>query len=133
MAFGSNIILTQTFAIEVDPAGADQFHIMKAPSALTVLEAYMVSENALGAGTAFTLTLQNWGTAGTVVQTGGTIAVANGTGLSANVPLAATLTAAAQYVDDNEWLVLDYAETGGGWQAGDRAVFTFNYVLGKGV
>jgi hypothetical protein len=133
MTFGSNIIFTKTLMIEVDPAGADQFHIMKAPSALTILEAYMVSENNLGAGTAFTLTLQNWGTAGTAVQTSGTIAVANGTGLSANVPLAATLTEAAQYIADNEWLVLDYAETGGGWQSGDRAVFTFNYVLGKGI
>lgn len=131
MAFGSQIILSQHYCIETDPAAADIFHIMKAPSALTILDAYMTSENALGAGTAITLSLLNYGTSGTAAE--GTIAVANGTGLAANVPLAATLTAAQQYVDSGEWLVLDYAETGGGWQSGDRVTLHFNYVLGKGV
>lgn len=132
MAFGSNIIHSFTATIAVDPTAADQFHVMKAPSALTILDGSMISKQALGAGTAVNLALQNWGTAGTSVQTDGTILTAAGTGLSAKTPLAATVTAAAQYVDEGEWLVLSYTETGGGWVSGDRVSLTFNYVLGKG-
>jgi hypothetical protein len=130
---GSETVFTKTITIETDPAAADQFHIMRAPRALTVLGAYMVSENNLGAGTAIDLALQNWDTTGTAVKTGGTIAVASGTGLAANTPLTATLTAAAQYVAQGEWLVLSYTEVGGGYQAGDRVHFQFDYVLGDGV
>lgn len=129
--FGSENIKTITTTIAVDPTAADQFHVMKAPKALTVLSAYMTSNQALGAGTAVNLALQNWDTTGTAVKTGGTIAVCAGTGLGANTPLAATLTAAAQYVAEGEWLVLSYTETGGGWVSGDRVQFTVNYVIGK--
>ncbi len=47
MSFGSEQVYTQSYVIETDPAAADQFHIMKAPRALTVLSAYMISENNL--------------------------------------------------------------------------------------
>ncbi len=133
MSFGSEQVYSQTYTIETDPAAADQFHIMKAPRALTILDAYMISENNLGAGTAIDLALQNWDTTGTAVKSGGTIAVVSGTGLAANTPLAATMTSSAQYVAQGEWLVLSYTEVGGGYQSGDRVTLTFNYVLGDGI
>ena len=127
--FASENVRTVSLMIEVDPAGTDQFHLMKAPEALTVDAAYMVSENNLGAGTAGLLSLQNWGAAGTAVE--GTICAALGTGLSANVPTAATVTSAQAYVDEGDWLVLAYTEAGGGWQSGDRLFYQVNYRIGK--
>ena len=129
--FGSETVFTKTFTIETDPAGADAFHIMRAPRSLYVLGAYYVSENAQGAGSAIDLALQNWDTTGTAVKTGGTIAVASGTSIAADTPLTATLTAAAQQVAEGEWLVLSYTEVGGGYQSGDRVHFQFDYTLGE--
>lgn len=135
--FGGNDIKTIQLTIDSDPGGdGELFYLMKAPAALTVLSAYMVSEQTQNAGTAVALTLQNWGTAGTAVASGGTIGSAGGTAsasrLTARTPAAVTLTAAQQYVAKDTWLAVMYNEQGAGWIANDRFVFQVNYVLGKG-
>jgi hypothetical protein len=136
MTFSSEQVFSYTYTLDGDPGADDKaLYVMKAPRAMTILSAYVVSANTQNAGTAVTLALQNWGAAGTAVE--GTICAAvGGTAtaavLTANTPEAATVTAAQAYVDANEWLVLSYQEEGAGWIATDRYAFTFNYVLGKG-
>lgn len=118
--------------IAVDPTAAKTFLLMKAPRDLTIVGVQFASAQALGAGTAGNLSLQNWGTAGTVVNSGGTITAAVGAGVSADVPQAVDLvSAAAARVLRNEWVAVRYTETGGGWQSGDRLMIAVNYVLGK--
>ena len=130
MAFGSEIVHSIPLMIETDPAGDDAYHLIKMPRAATVVGAYFVTENNQAAGTGITLTLTNWGTAGTAVQSGGTIASALGTGINANIPTAATITAAQARVDEGEWLVVQLTEVGGGWQSADRVHYQVDYVLG---
>lgn len=137
MSFGSEQIYSVSLVINTDPTGAEEFYLMKAPSALTIVSAYAVSEQAHNAGTAFTLTLVNYGTAGTAVQSGGTIAsalggTASGSELAAKTPEAATISATQKFVDADEWLVVEYGEEGAGWVSGDAFTYTVNYRLGKG-
>lgn len=137
MSFGSEQIYSVSLVINTDPTGSEEFYLLKAPAALTVVSAYAVSEQTHNDGTAFLLTLTNWGTAGTAVQSGGTIASAlGGTAtaavLTAKVPAAATISATEKYVDANEWLVVQYTEEGAGWVSGDFFTYTVNYRLGKG-
>ena len=134
MAFGSEQVQSATYRLDVDYAGAETLHWFKAPKALTVTAANMVAEVLQNAGTAVTITLENWGTAGTAVE--GTIApVLGGTAaaaiLSALVPDAATPDSTGKYVDEGDWLVLAVAELGAGWVAGDAFTYTINYVVGK--
>lgn len=136
--FGSDVRHTQTLVIDADPGGdAEIFYLMRAPKDLTVEAAYMVAEAAQGAGTAVRLQLENWGTAGTGVVTGGTpVAYVGGTAaasqLSARTPGAGSVNRAQNYITEGQWLVVNYNEQAVGWVSGDRFQFVVEYVLGKG-
>lgn len=136
MAINSENIKTISRAFEVDPTGTPHtFHLMKAPRDLTVLSAYMVAEVAQNAGTAVKLRLENWGTAGTAVE--GTVAAfVGGTAVDAQLaaltPEAAVIDADQDYIEEGEWLVINYTEEGAGWVASDRFVYVVNYVIGLG-
>ena len=136
MSFGSEDIKTVTLAIEADPTGAEDFFLFKAPAALTIRGFHAVAEQTQNAGTAVVLTLANWGTAGTAVQSGGTIASLGGTAASARLtaltPASDTPDATEKYVDSGEWLVVQYTEEGTGWISNDRFFVAVDYVLGKG-
>ena len=134
----SNIRHTISYLIDADPgSSAEVFYIAPAPDALTVERVWMTSELAQNAGTAITLQLQNWGTDGTSVATAGTVhavlgGTASGARLSARTPVAGTPTAAQNYFDKGDWMVLVYAEEGAGYISGDRWTFVVEYVYGKG-
>jgi hypothetical protein len=132
MNFGSEQVHSALLQIEVDPGGNDIYPLFKAPRGATVKNAYFVSENALAAGTGITIQLLNYGTAGTAVQSGGTITNALGTGISADVPTAFTVNASQAQLDEGEWVVASLVEVGGGWQSGDRIRIQADYVLGHG-
>jgi hypothetical protein len=122
--------------IVVDPTAADQFHLFRAPRAITIKNAYMVAGATQNAGTAVLLELQNWGTAGTAVKTGGTVVAALGgtataARLTANTPAAGTIDTSADNIAEGEWLVLSYTEQGAGWVAGDWFLYTVEYVDGQ--
>lgn len=136
MAFGSDFVFTQKLIIDADPGGTDEiFYIMKAPANLTIISAYMVSEQTQNAGTAVGLRLENWGTAGTAVegtvttQLGGT---ATASRLTARTPATATVSGSQDNIDSGEWLVVRYTEEGAGWISNDRFQFVFNYRFGVG-
>lgn len=134
MAFSSEQVQSKHYRLDVDYAGAETLHWFKAPKALTVIGAWAVAEVAQNAGTAVTMTLENWGTAGTAVEgtivpvLGGTAAAAQ---LGALVPKAGTPDSTNDYVDEGDWLVIAVAELGAGWVAGDAFVYTINYVIGN--
>lgn len=132
MTFASEMVFSAQLQIEVDPAGNDVYPLFKAPRGATVKSAYLVSENAIAAGTGITIQLLNYGTSGTSVQSGGTITNAIGTGISADVPTAFTVNASQAQLDEGEWVVAALTEVGGGWQSGDRIRIQANYVLGHG-
>jgi len=113
-----------------------QQRILRAPNAedgggLTILRAYAVNEAATGAGTAFSLSLHNYGTAGTAIKAdGGTVAAPiGGTAdpFAAGVPKAFVLSNA--YLAAGEWLVLDKRETNSSDPT--RGVVVIDYLLGK--
>lgn len=136
MTIPSENVKTDVLVIDADPGATDEiFYRFKAPRDLTVLSAYMVAEQTQNAGTAVTLRLENWGTAGTSVE--GTVTTALGgtataSRLTARTPATATVNTSEDYIDQGEWLVVRYAEEGAGWISGDRFTFTFNYVIGLG-
>ena len=130
MSFGSEQVHSYPLIIEVDPGGNDVYPLIKVPRAATVKSAYLVSENAIAAGTGMTMRLLNYGTAGTAVQSGGTITNALGTGISADVPTAFTVDTTQNQLDEGEWLVWTLTEVGGGWQSGDRLQLQVDVVLG---
>jgi hypothetical protein len=136
--FGSENRQVTRLTIDVDPAGdAKLFHLLKAPGAITVRNAYMVSLVTQGAGTAVSLSLLNYGTAGTALESGGTIVAAlGGTAVSdqltALTPRTGTVSATEKYVDDGEWLVVRYNEPAVGWVSGDRFEYVVEWVNGKG-
>ena len=137
--FGSENLKTLSFIIDVDPGATDKyFHLMKAPRELTVKAVYAVSTQTQNAGTAILARLENWGTAGTGVKTGGTImsSYLGGTAasavLTANTPAAGTIDTNYDNVLASEWLVLHYAEQGAGFISGDRLAFHVHYVDGLG-
>jgi hypothetical protein len=88
------------------PALADTvlFKVVKASAiygGFTVIRAYVTAG---AAGTANPV-LQNYGASGTVA--GGTVAAFSGTTVfTAGTPQLLTVTAANQFIDDDEWLVL---------------------------
>lgn len=114
-----------------------QQRILRAPNAedgggLTIVSAYAVNEAATGAGgTAFSLSLHNYGTAGTAIKAvGGTVAAPlGGTAdpFEAGVPKAFVLSNA--YLAAGEWLVLDKQETNSSDPT--RGVVVIDYLLGK--
>lgn len=134
--FGEGATHRERLTILGDPVGSDNaFPLMRAPRNLTVLSAHVVSENAQNAGTAVTLALQNWGTAGTAVKSDGTVVpalggTASGSRLSARTPVAGTVSAAAAYVAEGEWLYVFYTEEGTGWISGDVFTYEIEYTYG---
>lgn len=111
-------------------------HVFAAPSAangggLTIVEAYAVNGAATGAGTSFSLQLENWGTAGTAAKSsGGTIAVAiAGTAdpWVANTPKSFTISSG--FVDAGEYVVLNKTETNSSDPT--RGVVVIKYVMGR--
>lgn len=111
-------------------------HILKAPSAgngggITLLDVSVVNAAATGAGTGFSLQLENWDTAGTAIKSsGGTVAAALGGTSSpwaANTPKSFTISNA--FLDAGEWLVLRKAETNSSDPT--RAVVTIQYLMGR--
>jgi len=109
-------------------------HVFKAPEAadgggIYILRAYYIDQAAHGAGTAFILRLVNYGTAGTLSE--GTIGTVGGTAdpVAAGVPEAFTLTAAQQYVDAGEWVVLEKDETNSSDPT--RGCVVIEYLIGQ--
>lgn len=136
MTISSENIKSSVLTIDADPGGTDEiFYLFKATRNMTVISAYMVSEQTQNAGTAVGLRLENWGSAGTAVegtvttQLGGT---ASGSRLTARTPAAATVSSTEQYINKNEWLAVRYTEEGTGWIANDRFTFAINWVNGRG-
>jgi hypothetical protein len=93
-------------------------HVMRAPTnahggGVTILEAWVTNAAATNSGTAFSLELQNWGTAGTAAKsTGGTVAAAvGGTASAFTANLAKAFTLSYPYLDAGEYLVLKKGET----------------------
>ena len=129
--FGSDQIKSITVVIADPAADNKQIHLWKAPNECTILSANIVCQNAQGAGSAGSFALHNFGTAGTAV--GGTVAAALGgtaaaSRLSASTPAAYTISDG--YLEDGEWLVLDYQEVGD-WVEQNVSI-TWDYVTGKG-
>jgi hypothetical protein len=117
MSFGSENVQSRPLMIEVDPAGNDIYPVLKATRAIRVKGAYIHSENTIS-GTGITLTLLNYGTAGTAVQTGGTVTNGLGSGIVADIA-------------EGEWLVWSLVEGAAGWQSGDRVFLQVDYTIGQ--
>jgi hypothetical protein len=137
MSFGSEQIYSVRWQLTVDPTGAEDYYLLRAPRDLTVISAFAVAEATQNAGTAVVMTLANWGTAGTAVVSGGTIVPAlggttSGSELTALTPEAGTPDSTQKFVDEGEWIVLQVTEQGSGWIADDRFYYQFDYRLGKG-
>lgn len=94
---------------------------------ITVIGAWAVT----GAVGTLNLVLQNYGTSGTVA--GGTVAgMSDGTATvwAVDTPQQLTITAANQFIDENEWLVLKKVESATGNDLTADAVVTVEYVDG---
>lgn len=136
--FSSQTLLNQTLIVDADPgAGPEIFYAFRAPAAITIENVYVVAEQTQNAGTAVTLQVLNWGTAGTGVVTDGTVHAALGgtasdSRLTARTPAAATINRSQNFLTAGEWVVVNYAEEGAGWIAGDRFHINIEYVIGKG-
>lgn len=136
----SNAMDVKQVVVPLDAASwADdnvQQRILRAPDAedgggLTILRAYAVNEAATDGTASFSLSLHNYGTAGTAIKAvGGTVAGPLG-GLTdpfeAGVPKAFVLSNA--YLAAGEWLVLDKQEDGSSDPT--RGVIVIDYLLGK--
>lgn len=111
-------------------------HLFRAPSAayggdVTITEAYAVNAAATGAGTGFTLRLENWGTAGTAIKTtGGTVAAKiGGTGDVWVADTAKNFTLSNPHLLAGEYLVLSKAETNSSDPT--RGVVVIHYLHGE--
>lgn len=131
--FGSENRHTVSWVIGDPGADNKQIHLFRAPSnqPVEILAAYIAVQNAQGAGSAGNFALHNYGTAGTAVA--GTVAAALGgtaaaARLSAATPSAYTLTDGT--LTANQWLVLDYQETGDFVEG--NVHISVEYVLGIG-
>jgi len=112
------------------PGDGDLVHILK-PSAgyggITVLSAWART----GLVGTLNLVLQNYGISGTVA--GGTVAgMASGTATvwAVATPQELTITAAQQFIDSEEWLVLKKVESAAGNDLANFASVTVEYVDG---
>ena len=112
------------------PGDGDLCHILK-PSAgyggVTIVSAWAVT----GAVGTLNLVLQNYGSSGTVA--GGTVAGMSGgtaTVWAADTPQELTITAAQQFIDSEEWLVLKKVESATGNDLSADASVTIEYVDG---
>lgn len=105
-------------------------HILKPSSGyggITIVSAWAVT----GLAGTLNLVLQNYGTSGTVA--GGTVAgMSSGTATVwvADTPQELTITAANQFIDSEEWLVLKKLEAGASDDLTADASITIEYVDG---
>ena len=111
-------------------------HIFPAPSdahggGITILAAYGVNAAATGAGTGFSLQLENWGTGGTAIKSsGGTIAASlGGTADPWAASTPKTFTISNSFVDAGEWVVVRKNEINSSDPT--RAVVVIHYVMGR--
>lgn len=111
------------------PGDADLCHIVKPTTygGITIISAW-ASTGAVGT---LNLVLQNYGSSGTVA--GGTVAgMDDGTATTwaVDTPQELTITAAQQFIDEDEWLVLKKVEAAGGNDLTADATVTIEYVDG---
>ena len=111
-------------------------HIFRAPSTdfggVTLVGASYVDGASGGAGTAFSLQIENWGTAGTAIKSGaaGTVAAAlGGTGDPFLASTPKNFTLSKPILGGGEWLVLRKAETNSSDPT--RGVLVLQYVMGE--
>lgn len=100
--------------------------LFKVPSAgggITILEAHYITETA---GTS-TVQLVNLGSAGTAVQSGGTLFSGGSVVASAGVPVPLSVDDTA-FLDGGNWLGVKEANTG---TTGAITIVTLSYVMGK--
>lgn len=102
-----------------DPNADDkQIPIVKAAAdvyggGLRLLSAEAYSTDSEGAGTTFTLQLMKYSNAGTPAVNGTVSAAVGASGWSAGVPQAFTLDTDYTFLDEGEYLMVDYQEDGG--------------------
>lgn len=116
-----------------DWAGDDvSMRVLRSPDleqggGITIIGAYVVNEAATGAGTAFSLSLQNFGTGGTAVA--GTISTVGGTAdpFAAGVPKSFEITNG--YLAPGEWLVVNKREDNSSDPT--RGVLVIQYLMGR--
>jgi hypothetical protein len=112
------------------PGDGDLCYLLKSSAGyggVTVVSAWAVT----GAVGTLNLVLQNYGASGTVA--GGTVAgMASGTATvwAADTPQELTITAANQFVDSEEWLVLKKVESAAGNDLSADATICVEYVDG---
>jgi len=125
----------EVFNVVFGDPGADdlQIHLFRAPAnqPIEILSAFLIVQNAQGAGSAGAFQIENWGTGGTAVE--GTIAAAvggtaAGPRIAANVPEAYTLTEGT--VAAGAWVVMDYQETGDFVE--QQVTVNIEYIVGIG-
>ena len=111
-------------------------HIFRAPptgfGGVTLVAASYVDAAAGGAGTAFALALENWGTAGTAIKSGaaGTVAAAiGGTGDPFVASTPKNFTLGNPVLAAGEWLVARKTETNSSDPT--RGVLVLQYVMGE--
>lgn len=110
-----------TMDITTDPGGDKKYVLMRAPDYCTIKRLTVWTNTAHNAGTAVAVSLQNFGTAGTAVITGGTVsATLGGTAdpFSANVPYT-TASMTAPILTAGQYLAVSLDEQGAGWQSGE--------------
>lgn len=111
---GSNFL---TIALPAMTSNNDLLHVLKASSeqgGVTIVDAYYVPKATTDAGTSHHLYLLNYGTAGTALASGGTVADVGGTAapFTSGLPAQFTITAAQAFLDQDEWLVLRKTQEG---------------------
>ena len=109
----------KTVTVVISDPGADNYYkIMRVPSRMDKIEiisAWAESDTTvtLGNGTGIALTLYNYGTAGTAVQTAGTLTSAlGGTAVTWTAANPKSFTVSEGTMTASQYLVLKYDETG---------------------
>lgn len=123
-----------SMSVVVGDPGADdkQIFLWRAPKAVEIKRAYIVTANSQGAGSAGEFMLQYWTSAGTPALSGTVAAALGGTAsssrLTAELPVAYTISEGT--LAAGQWLVLDYQETGD-FVEGTVSI-VWDYVIGVG-
>ena len=128
-----NEFYTVTLDVAVDPAGNKVYPVWRAPDYATVRRLTTVTSIAHNAGTAYAISVLNYGTAGTAVITGGTVIGALGGTASPNGALVpkTTSTVTSPFVTAGQYLVVSLTEQGAGWQAGEVLRVMVDVQFGK--
>lgn len=129
--FGSDNIKSMSVAVQ-DPGADDrQIFLWRAPAACEILRAYAITDATQGAGTAGSLALHIYSSAGTPALAGTVAAAVGGTAapLTADVPSAYTISEGT--LAAGQWLVADYQEDND-WSGGTQIMIVWDYVLGVG-